>query len=220
MKNTLAYLNVLLSLCLIMSSCKKSGHKIRKSTILYEQSIAQAAKGNMVSALQLINDAIELSPAWHLQASKANYLYSMRDFAQAAELFKKLRGRPDISHACYLELSNNYACALQQLADEQQAIRIWHEIGDDPSYLTPEVAWFNLGIIAWQEQECDKALKLFNKALSRCPNYIDALFYQALILYQQQKIAAAYDTLKKLLIMMPEHAPAQMLLTQWRACSS
>jgi len=193
---------------------------MRKSTILYEQSIAQAAKGNMVSALQLINDAIDLSPAWYLQASKANYLYQMHDFTQAAQLFNQVRKRPDISHACYLELSNNYACALQQLEQIKQATALWQEIGNDPAYLTPEAAWFNLGIIAWQEQELDTALNLFDKALSRCPQYIDALFYKALVLHQQQNSKSAKDTLKKLLTMMPEHAPAQMLLNQWHVCLS
>lgn len=220
----------LLFIVLILAGCqKKTNNNISLSKNHVQEAALEAESGNFQKALAAAEKAYKLNPSPQIAALKATLIYQLKHFDESLALFKKIiedKNTPDHLKA---DVKNNYACNMLCLNKKDEARRIWMELTRDKSYLSPEVAWFNLGLLEFSDamelkqkgeeakliqskMHLGSAIKLFEKAVNIASNYIDAYFYLALSQEQLDMPDEAKENLLIILSKVDNHAPAQQLL--------
>jgi tetratricopeptide (TPR) repeat protein len=210
-----------LSICLIISSCKKQ-QNINLAKNLYEQSIVEAEDGNLKNALQIINKSIEMKPSLNSYALKATILYQLKEYQESLPIFQKIISNKKFSATLKTDVMNNYACTLLALNKKEQAKIIWNELVTDKHYLSPEVALFNLGLLEFKESlnnnldkhNLEKAKDFFSKAINISQEYVDAYFYLSLVLFYLNDLKNAKKVTLSLLGVSPEHEAGKALLNK------
>lgn len=197
----------------IIPGCKQQTKKSKPlATNLFEQSSLEAEDRRFKQALQLVNKSIATHPTPQALAHKATLLYRLNDFAGSVALFEKIINQKDAPPALMTDTKNNYACVLNQLGQQKKAAQIWQELTTDTSYLTPEVAHFNLGLLALTQTDMQAAEKHLLDATQAAPDYVDAFYYLAIAQIQLSKYWQAKQQLDMVLSITPEHTAAKELL--------
>ena len=124
------------------------------------------------------------------------------------------------------DAQNNYATALYQLGKNEEALKTWNSLTTNPHYISPEVAFFNLGYAqlndalraAYQEPKQSKeiidkyleqAASYFRQALAVSKEYIDALFFLARTQTSLNQLEDARNSILTILTINPEHELAK-----------
>ncbi len=216
------FIVILLVAVLCISACARR----KKNVELYYQRATQLAdEHNFSKALEYANYAVILQPSSRSLALKATLLYQQGKLQQSKKTFELALQHNAISPLTQTNILNNYAVVLVRLGYTKRAQAIWQGLINNKSYPTPEVAWFNLGLLSWQESKrlqrknpqrallaARAALQLFSKAISLEPAYVDAYFFRAQILVAYKKKKEAVVALKKVLTLAPSHEPARKML--------
>lgn len=162
-------------------------------------------------ALGYVEQAIATHYTVQYEALKATLLLKLGYVHESATSFEHaLASARDPAIAA--EVKNNYACALAQQGHSQEALSIWRQIVRDPHYMTPEVAWVNIGKWHVDQRDMKKAKYCFLKALRLEPTYVDAHFYAALAGYACGEKSFARGQATTLLALEPHHSGARRLL--------
>ncbi|MBN1549579.1 tetratricopeptide repeat protein [Candidatus Babeliales bacterium] len=214
-----------LSCTAFIPSC---GKKKKRNTAQehYHNSIRAASTGNIELAITCIDKALVRDKRPQHLALKATLCYQNHDFDTSKKLFEQCLKDKTITVEYAADVSNNYACVLNQIGDRTSAERIWKSLTMNSHYSSPEVAWFNLGLRAWNDyiilkptqhkQHAQAALKIaqqrFEKALLLEPNYIDALYCKAQAQIEMKQKAQAKKSLSNLLALTPNHSGARNLI--------
>lgn len=218
----------LLIIPFLFSCAKKPANKSLALDYVKEASV-EAQAGNYQKALYLADQAYAINPAAHILALKATLLYQLKHFQESLKLFKKIIDDKNTPKQVRADVMNNYACNLLCLNKVEEAKKIWQELTLNKDYLSPEVAWFNLGLIEFSdalqaktaEEETKKlqanirfarAMQNFQQAISIAQHYIDAYYYLALCQEQLQQFTAARESLLFILSTVPQHTAASALL--------
>lgn len=196
---------------LFIASC---AHKNGRDTACayYEAAVAEAEEARLPEALYYIEKSLSCAPLAKTLALKAQLLYNQKQFAESARLFKQVIEHPTATESLKAEALNNYAIVQQELGNTQQARAIWQELVHNPAYSTPEVAYYNLGLDAFSQNNFKQADSYFSAALKRSPDYIDALFYKALCCFLLDKLLEARDLFEQVVKLVPEHPGAAYFL--------
>lgn len=78
-----------------------------------------------------------------------------------------------------LEMLNTYACLLAMQEKFEEACALWQELANNPSYATPECAFYNAGMLSMKTKNIDRARTYFDDALSYNPSFIAARLARA-----------------------------------------
>ncbi len=207
---------------MLLAGCaSKQNHRLSKS--LYDQSLFEFKQKNYKKSLQLINDALEKYKSPQALSHKAILLYQLNKHNESLQIFKQLIKDPKIPPSLKPDILNNYACTLLSLNKPEQAKKIWLDLTIDSNYLSPEVAWHNIGMLELLESKktssnktghYTEAEKAFTEATNISKEYIDALFYLAITKIMLGKTALARQTLIELVTIAPEHTTAKDILTR------
>lgn len=212
---------ILISISLFLTSCSKRNN-VNLAKNFYEQSIVEAQDGKLKNALQIINKSLEIKPDPNSYALKATILYQLKEYHESLPIFQKIISDKKILPTLKADLMNNQACALLAIHKESEAKLIWEQLISDKNYISPEVAWFNLGLLEFKESINNKynvsnllkSKEFFTKATSLAPEYVDAYFYLALVLCYLKDYSIAKNLLLHLITISPEHEAGKNLLNQ------
>lgn len=222
---------IILLLPILFFSCAKKQPNLNAATSYLKEAAIEADAGNYQKALYFAEQAYKINPVAQVAALKATLLYQLKKFNESLDLFKKIIADPKTPSNIKADVMNNYACNLLCLDKKEEAKLVWQQLVSDKNYLSPEAAWFNLGMIEVGEglrkrnssEEKVKlqaninfgtAIKYFENATDIACNYIDAYFYLAYCQVQLQKFDDAKKNLIIVLSKAPEHKPAADFLKQ------
>ncbi len=218
MKHT--YSITLLTCSLMLVACvgrKKPNPNLAKN--LYQQSLVASEK-NKREALVLIDQSLAIEPTSRAYALKATLLYQIGEYQESLKIFEKVIQDRSTPAPLKADVSNNYACTLLAIGQIEQARQTWLKLAENRFYLSPEVAWFNLGLLELGNSSKKKANKgqlaqaevYFKKALKINPDYIDAHYYLAQTLILLNRKQEAKDCLAQIIGTMPEHQAAKQMM--------
>ncbi len=220
--NALSPTTVLLMVILFIPAC---AHRKKNVEHYYAEAAKSAEAHNFPKAIEYANQAIMLQPSSRSFALKATVLYQNGKLQESKKTFEVALQQKNISPVTQTNILNNYAAVLARLGYNKRAQIIWQNLIKDKSYTTPEVAWFNLGILSWEESNrlkkkspkralrvAQAAVNLFSKAIAVEPAYVDAYFFKAQILVAYKKKKEAATLLKKVIALAPTHTRAQKML--------
>lgn len=214
-------------LLVALSACTKRTHDRRLAHTYYEQAVAAS---DQHKALNLIDQSLELDETnAQARAFKATLLYQLGNFKEAACLFEQLIADKHINRAMRADAQNNWASALYQLGQTDEAENLWRGLTTDPHYISPELAYFNLGLMRLDralklrhefpyerrvefEALTNEAIELFKQALTVAREYVDALFYLGVSHLELNNLEKAREYFVSVLTINPEHGPAKHLL--------
>jgi len=192
---------------------KQSGQHLAKEKyrLACAQLTGQRSEQDYRRALGYVDQAIAAHYTVEYEALKATLLLKLGDAEESTIHFQHaLASTSDAAVAA--EVKNNYACALAQQGHGQDALEIWRQLVRDAHYMTPEVAWVNIGKWHVDHRYMKKAHYCFLKAACLEPMYVDAHFYGALASYACGERSSARNQITTLLALEPEHAGARRLL--------
>lgn len=187
--------------------------------------LAQALEqDNHAAALVHVNKVLAHTNSPQLLALKANLLYQLDRLQESKKTYEVALKHKDLLEELRADILNNYAVLLTTMGEHQKAQTLWWQLTKNDAYRTPEVAWFNLGLSAWQEcnalerrsAEAQKKARLashrFSNVLKMEPDYVDALFFKAQAELALNKKKEARSLLQKTLALAPTHQSAEQLL--------
>ncbi len=186
----------------------------------------EAEEKNFKKALQLVDKSIQESPTPQAYALKATLFYQINEFQESVSLFKKIIRDKETPATIKADIMNNYSCALLASGQKEEAKENWRILTKDKNYLSPEVAWFNLGLLDFYEAsekgfipELSKtklanALKNFSNAVAIASEYIDAYFYLGLTYLKLKDYERAREVVINLITKEPKHEAARLLLEE------
>lgn len=223
MKNHLS--SILLFLLFLIVGCSKKKQNIRLAKNYYQQCLLEIEDKNFQKALQLIDKSIESSSTPQSLALKATLFYQIKQFSESLPIFKKILKEKDASPTLKADVTNNLACNYLALGQKEEAKKLWSQLTYDPHYFSPEVAWFNLGLIEFNEavqenknepeafkRKIKEAQKFFSKALAVSTEYVDAYFYLAYTYMHLKEYKKAEQVITSLLNLSPKHEQAKDLI--------
>lgn len=156
-------------------------------------------------SLRYVDDAINNSSLPFYKSFKASLLLLLGEYNEAISLYKSLLNL-NLDLSALADIKNNYACALAQTGNINEALEIWNQLIVDKNYLTPEVACFNKAKTFILNKDYLSSKEYLLKALSIDQNYVDAHFNLALIsFYHLNDLKLANVAIKKALILDPEN---------------
>lgn len=206
---------------ILMSACAHKQNRLLSKN-LYNQSLFEFKQKNHKKSLQLVNEALEEYKNPQALAHKAILLYELEKYNESLQIFKQLSKDPKLPPSLRPDIMNNYACNLLSVKKNKEAKEIWLDLTTDTNYLSPEVAWHNIGMLELLESKknaskaihLQEAKKAFIEAIKISKEYIDALFYLAITDIMLGNIDTATQTLIELIAIAPEHTSAKQILEQ------
>jgi|GEM_PF-1112320 len=198
--------------------------------IFYEKNDIHALR----KSLNEIDKALELHPIPQTFGLKGTILLQLGELKESLPCFERVFNNKKVAKSKQSDARNNYATALYQLGRVDEARSIWLNIVNNPHYISPEVAYFNLGFM-----ELNEALKVANKqdnpekpkstqeninayleqsamyfkqAIAISKDYIDAIFFLGRTLIALNRLKEAKDCYMSILIINPNHEAAQSFL--------
>jgi tetratricopeptide (TPR) repeat protein len=219
---------ILFILPALLIGCAQKTHKTtdqyQRAVNLYEEASFEA-RLNPKKALNIINKSLEFFATPKSLLLKATLLYSIKEYQESVALFKKIINDKNTPPAMRTDAMNNYACALYDMGNQDEAIATWSVLITDQNYLSPELALYNIGIShlkhAMELQSTkskefpmvlDKAEDALYCAQKISRYFVDALFYLSQVYIMQGRKAEAKELLERVLAEAPEHALAKMIL--------
>ena len=209
---------------ILLTACNKKKPNNNLAKNYFQQSLVAAEK-NKREALVLIDQSINADPTPRAYALKATLLYQIGNYQESLALFEKLMNNKSTPVHLKTDISNNYACNLLAVGQIEKAKKIWLDLTTDRYYLSPEVAWFNLGLLELasvpqdpsplspeNRKKLESAEIFFRKATKLNQDYLDSYFYLSIVLARLDKLEEAKQELIQVVGIMPEHKNAQDLL--------
>ncbi|HZW35394.1 MAG TPA: tetratricopeptide repeat protein, partial [Candidatus Deferrimicrobiaceae bacterium] len=160
---------------------------------------------NLPSAMRELTKASELDPENAEIDVALGLAYQARgDVGKAAECFRNaIRKKPD-----YAEAHNDLGIALSQLGRGDEAIREFEAAAANVLYVTPEIAYYNLGEEYRRRKDFKKAGDMYRRSISMNDRYADAYLRLAFLDADQGRWAEAARTLEACVAVAPAYAPA------------
>ena len=219
-------LHLIIIIITLLAQCGKQKKNEPLASNLFQQASLEAQHGNPKKALNLIEKSIEYKSTPNALLLKASLLYSIDALNESVALFKKIINDKKTPAAMKADALNNYGSVLYETGEVDQAHEIWSNLGINKDYLSPELAYFNLGVFHLREATTHKegtdtylkalglAERYFQRALSISKHYTDAMFYLGQIYIRRNQLRPARDILIDILLESPNHETAKKLLVK------
>ena len=217
---------IILAIPFLLAQCGKQKSNKPLASNFFQQASLEAQHGNPKKALNLVNKSIEYKSSPKSLLLKATLLHTINAPTESVTLFKKIINDKKTPAAMKADALNNYASALYDLKEYDQAEHIWEELCYDKDYLSPELAYFNLAIFQLKKalmltldskdyfHHLNLSERYLHQALATSKYYIDAFFYLAQIHIRRNNLRLAHKTLMELLMEAPDHEVSQKLLLE------
>lgn len=165
-------------------------------------------QGDYPRALAKLRKALEQDRTLVDAHSGIALLYQqLQEYGEAETHFKKAlslaKDDPNIE--------NNYAVFLCSRGRHQEALGYFQKVADNPIYPQPEAAYTNAGVCARRIPDAEQAEAYFRKALSRNPEFSEALAQMAFISYEREDYLRARAFIQRYESVAPE-SPQMLLL--------
>jgi type IV pilus assembly protein PilF len=133
-------------------------------------------------SLEELNKALEADPNFVPALNQLGVVYmALGKEKEAQSQFEKaLRLAPRDS-----SVNNNYGMLLCRRGREQEAMRYFNKALENPLYQTPEVAYINAGLCAWNKGDKPRAEEFMRKARALAPDQPQALYVLADINFEK-----------------------------------
>ncbi|HBR70334.1 TPA: hypothetical protein DIC20_04215 [Candidatus Dependentiae bacterium] len=222
---------------LILGGCGGSLHKKKQlAANHYRQAsleIRNYQNENNVNALHKalneVDKALETHPTAQSRGLKGTILLQLgvinqnRDYIKdSLPYFEWIIKDKNTTKARKADAKNNYATVLYQLGKNEEALKLWDELTKNPNYISPEVAFFNLGYAELNEalraahqepkrsqstinKHLEQAATYFRQALAISHEYIDAIFFLARTQISLNQLEDARNSLLTILTINPDH---------------
>lgn len=128
------------------------------------------------------------------------------------QLFKNLAADPNANPTLRAQALNNCAVIHCKLGDNHVAEKLWLELRNNDAYTTPELALYNLGLLAFDAGNYEQSAVYFKQALEHAPHYTDAYFYSGLCACALQEYTSAKKYFNAVLKHAPNHETARYML--------
>ena len=148
----------------------------KNKQIDYKQALVEIEEGNNHKAILILEEFLKKTFDPQAAALQASLLYSEKNYQAGVQILKKALKYSKKSALKY-DILNNLACGLMILQNSQAALNIWHQLVQEKSYATPELAYFNLGFHEFRFHNYEVASKYFHKCLELQEQYYDARWY-------------------------------------------
>lgn len=169
----------------LLAGCAHSGTPDRQATqrdalhraqIHTELGTAYYQAGQHAVALEELDKALDADANYVPALNQRGLVYmALGKEKEAQSQFEKaLRLNPKDS-----SVNNNYGMLLCRRGREQDAMRYFNRALENPLYQTPEVAYVNAGLCAWNKGDMPKAEDFMRKARALSPDQPQALFVLA-----------------------------------------
>lgn len=208
---------VYLILLFLLSGC--SHQKKTTAAHLVQQASLEIASGQLSRALELVSQACQQDSSPRYTALQATLLYQLGQYEQALPILQALYDKPDLKPAMRADVMNNLASTLYRVGNEEKALQLWQQLTTHAAYLTPEVAWYNIGLVyleraqrsLYDKQKYARAAHAFEQALRTSAEYVDALYYLAICLEAMHEYQRAQSVVEELRVAAPDHAGLEQL---------
>ncbi|MFP4560003.1 MAG: type IV pilus biogenesis/stability protein PilW [Thiohalorhabdus sp.] len=208
-----ALVALLLSGCATTSSGEGAGPEGERtrSEIYLELGMAYLRDGRPRDALRKLKDARSLNDDDARIHNALALTYQNLGFDdKAEEAFEEAVALdPDDP-----QVRNNYGAFLAGLGSYERAKEQFEAALQDPMYSTPEKAYYNLGWLAREEGESDRAEEMLRTALRLRADYPAARLALVRLLRDQGDLDQAQDEAEELLERRPEHPRGHLLAAE------
>ncbi len=204
-----------LCLLFLLSSCGGAKTNKKALAVTYiRQSAVELETKNYKKALQLVNEAVKTNAQPHYFARQAAMLYHVGKFDESFALCQELIEKNDTPETVRAEVRNNLACVYIATGKPEQAEEIWKSLINDRNYLVCETLFYNLGLLALQKKNYQDSLTYLTQAVDMAPDYVDALYYTAVIHKKMGNFGKARKSISKLFNYISHHPAATKLLRE------
>lgn len=217
----LLFLMIMFSACTKKVKQRHEQAKTHHRLALLELTNQNAGKSALRRALDQVKKAIEFHNKPLYRALEGTLLLQLGDVDQGRlclqELLYELEADQKVSkghEVLITEIKNNLACAQMASGNHQEALRLWQEIVQDRSYVTPEVALLNQSKHYFAQGDYDTSLRLAEEAITTAPHYVDAYLYAAVAALSLNKRDHARERLVTLMAIEPTSSLAKELLAK------
>ncbi len=219
-----------LLLLVLLAGCATNRMKKKQTAqILFKQASLEAKDGDVNSLHKALN-SIDKSLAEYVTtnslALKATILLQLNELQASNAIFEQIVPNKAVPKAKRADMQNNWATALYRLGKTEQAKRLWIGLSQNPHYISPELAFFNLGYAelneagqaSYQQQptvmqeHLHAAAQYFTSAIGVSREFIDAHFYLGRALVALNQPEQAREHFLTILTINPDHEPAQKML--------
>ncbi len=207
-KNIKFILIVLFGISLV-SCASKNPELIKQASMRYDIGTALLNKGDYPGSIQQLSEAKRLNPDdpfTYNALGLAYYAEGMK--VEAEEAYKKA-----------LSLNKNFSDAYNNLgvlylseAQWDKAITAFHEALSNPLYMSPQIAWVNLGWAFYQKGKLDESLKAYKSALTILPDMPAAHNNMGLVYLRKNMLPYAEHEFKTAIYYFQGYAEAYLNL--------
>lgn len=179
-----------------------------RARILTELAAGYYARGQHAIALEDLNEALKVDPAYAPAYGMLGLVYSeLRDDAKAEQNFKRaIEINPQDP-----EVRNNFGWFLCQRGREPQALGQFELAVNNPFYRTPDMALINAGRCAGKLGDRKGAEAYLQRALNVAPNNQAALFMLANLAYKAGELELARTRIRSVMAYQAPSAEALLL---------
>jgi tetratricopeptide (TPR) repeat protein len=209
MRERLAALGVALAAFLLLNAdLVRAGRRVNPGQNHFDAAVGLHGQGRNAEALAEVRQVLRFDSSTNVLSLEATLLTNLREFAGAESAARAaVRLHPSDADA-YGALG-----FVMTTAGRLDSGAHYYELalGRDPYSLH---AWNNLGNIALNSKDFEKARYYYEGALKVRPTFPDAMFYLGLCDYYEGKVAAAHARWQEVLKLDPSFAKAKQALEQ------
>jgi len=196
----------------VLSGCGRQKDAIvaRQWWELAQCSLREESHDRLREGIQHIDRAIALDHDASFYATKGTLLCKLQQYEQSRACFEQALSSCSADQiALRADIMNNYACVAAELGDSVKAKELWQALISGKSvYATSEVAWCNLARQYLSEGEEELALESLEQAIDCKPDYVDALYYLALLRASRKEYEEALSYVCRVCSLTSCHAGA------------
>lgn len=154
----------------------------QRAQIHTELGTAYYQAGQHAVSLEELSKALKADPDFVPALNQLGVVYMAlgKEKEAQAQFEKALRLDPRDS-----SVNNNYGMLLCRRGREQDGMRYFNKALENPLYQTPEVAYINAGLCAWNKGDKPRAEEFMRKARALAPDQPQALYVLADINFQK-----------------------------------
>lgn len=183
-----------LAACAANDTLRSKPQPERAAEINLELGVDYLRKGNLASAKEKIERALQQDPRNPRVHSVAGMMYDRLGEKRAAESHFDRALSLDPENA---EIRNNYAVYLCQNKKLARGEQLALEAAENRLYKTPEVALLNAGVCARSAGSLERAEQHFRRALQVRPRFAEALYQMAEMQQQRSEYISARGFLQR-----------------------
>lgn len=191
------------ALLFLMAACGPTiEERQSKAETQYEIGIAELSSGRLNEAFEAIQNAKDIydeDPRFY-HGMGLVYFYQRRYDQAVREFQKTLELDPN-----YAEAHNNLGSTYAQMRKWDAAIFEFRQAISDPFYLTPELAYYHLGIALMEKGDLIEAVKELHTAVQLRPDFSQALDKYGVVLFRLNRIQESVKQFKQAIEVDPTY---------------